>query len=145
MTYTITPVSGDAEWQHAVAIRTEVFIEEQACPPEEEWDEHDETARHFLLRVDGVPAGTARWRVALRDERPVAKLERFAVRAPFRGHGLGRALVAHVSADAERAGFAEQVLYAQAHLERFYEGFGFRRCGANFWEAGIDHVPMRKS
>ena len=44
----IRPIRSDAEWQLVKTIRTRVFIEEQACPPEEEWDTYDATSRHFL-------------------------------------------------------------------------------------------------
>jgi ElaA protein len=36
------------------------------------------------------------------------------------------------------------VLHAQAHLERWYESFGYHRTGENFDDAGIDHVPMAR-
>ena len=142
MSYNIHPIEGAADWQAVSAIRQRVFVEEQRCPPEEEWDAHDATARHVLLTTEDRPAGCARWRVASHDGRAAAKLERFAVLPEFRGRGLGRALVGWVVADAEQAGFSRQMLYAQAHLEAFYESFGFRRSGLDFWEAGLLHTPM---
>ncbi len=143
--YDIGPVESEEMWEAAKAIRQLVFVEEQQCPPEEEWDVHDATARHLLLTVGGVPAGTARWRATRYGTRPAAKLERFAVLPAYRGQGLGRRLVGWVVADAERAGFATQVLSAQAHLEAFYASFGFTRSGADFWEAGILHTPMART
>lgn len=149
MTFTLAPVTSDALWRHAVRIRTAVFIDEQACPPEEEWDGFDPwdgpgAARHVVAFADGAPAATARWRVVAHDGRSAAKLERFAVLPAFRGRGLGRWLVGQVVALAEAAGYGHQVLHAQAHLEGFYAGFGFERCGDGFWEAGILHVPMAR-
>ncbi len=35
----VTPVRRDADWEKARAIRTQVFVEEQECPPDEEWDD----------------------------------------------------------------------------------------------------------
>ena len=35
-------------------------------------------------------------------------------------------------------------LNAQAHLERWYESFGYRRTGDDFDDAGILHVPMTR-
>jgi ElaA protein len=35
-------------------------------------------------------------------------------------------------------------LGAQAHLESWYERFGFRRSGPGYVEDGIPHVPMRR-
>ncbi len=141
---TIVPALTEADWQAVRAIRQAVFVDEQGCPPADEWDAADAPERrgvsthHLLARVDDAPAGCARWR-------PVgdaAKLERFAVLAPCRRTGLGRALVARAIADATAAGHARLVLHAQAHLQSFYESFGFRVVGAPFGEAGIEHVKM---
>jgi len=42
------------------AIRDKVFIQEQRVPLEEEFDEFDNAARHWLALVDGNPVGTVR-------------------------------------------------------------------------------------
>ncbi|MES3629022.1 MAG: GNAT family N-acetyltransferase [Longimonas sp.] len=140
---TIAPVTSADDFEQVRAIRTEVFIEEQECPPEEEWDGHDDTARHVLARLeDGTPVGTARWRTVPHDEGLAAKLERFAVRAPHRGEGIGTLLVQYVMEDARQAGFETQKLHAQARLETYYARFGFVSTGERFTEAGIPHVAM---
>lgn len=143
----IRPVISDATWEHAREIRQQVFVVEQACPPEEEWDEHDwdgarADAHHVVGYQDGQPIATARWRVADWEGETVAKLERFAVLAAFRGGGRGRDLVRHLMAAARQAGHATLFLHAQAHLERFYRDFGFVTVGERFQEAGIPHVKM---
>jgi predicted GNAT family N-acyltransferase len=141
---TVTPVENESEWTHVRAIRRRVFIDEQDCPPEEEWDGLDETSRHVLGTVGGEPVATARWRTVPYDEALAAKLERFAVLPSYRGQGFGRQLVRYVLHDAHRAGFDRFVLHAQAHLEAFYASFGFERVGEPFVEAGIPHVKMVK-
>lgn len=138
----IRPVTGEADWTAAQAIRQRVFVEEQGCAPEEEWDEHDPVSRHVLGMVEGEAAGTARWRAVRHSGQPAAKLERFAVLPEYRGRGFGRQLVRCLIEDARRAGFAVFVLHAQAHLQDFYAPFGFRRQGDVFEEAGIPHVEM---
>lgn len=143
MSVTIRPIANTDAMAEARAIREDVFIEEQDCPPEEEWDGHDATARHLIARLDdGTAVGTARWRTVLHNETPVAKLERFAVRKPYRGEGIGTKLVRYAIADAKQAGFATQKLHAQAHLETYYAHFGFVSTGERFTEAGIPHVAM---
>jgi predicted GNAT family N-acyltransferase len=138
----ITPVRRDAEWEKARAIRTKVFVEEQDCPPDEEWDGHDETSRHVLGWVDGEAVATARWRTVPHDENIVAKLERFAVLPSHRGQGHGTQLVHSVLEDARRAGFDTFLVHAQAHLENWYEELGFESTGRTFEEVGIPHVEM---
>ena len=138
----ITPLRRDADWEKARAIRTTVFVEEQDCPPDEEWDGHDETSRHVLGWVDGEAVATARWRTVPHDENIVAKLERFAVLPSHRGQGHGTQLVHSVLEDARRAGFDTFLVHAQAHLENWYEELGFESTGRTFEEVGIPHVEM---
>lgn len=138
----IRPVSSQEEWKHARRIRTRVFVDEQACPPELEWDDHEEESRHLVGYVDGEPVSVARWRTARVDERTAAKLERIAVLPDYRGRGLGRTMVSFLIQDARRAGFDVFVLHAQTHLEAFYRAFDFERTGDVFEEAGIEHVRM---
>lgn len=136
----------EADWQTVRAIRDAVFVREQACPPDEEWDAHDapeargRTVHHLLGTVGGAPAACARWRAV--EDGAVAKLERFAVLVPFRGGGRGREIVAAALAAAQTAGHARFMLYAQSHLDGFYGSFGFVPEGDLFWEAGIEHVKM---
>lgn len=138
----VTPVQSDEEWAEARTIRKRVFIEEQDCPPDEEWDGHDERSRHVLGRVDGQAAATARWRTVPHNEEIVAKLERFAVLPEYRGQGYGTQLVHSVLRDARRAGFNTFLVHAQSHLQDWYEDLGFRSTGRTFEEAGLPHVEM---
>ncbi len=138
----IQPVESEAAWEEARRIRQHVFVEEQGCPPEEEWDAHDPASRHLVGYAEGRAVAVARWRAAAHGEEIVAKLERFAVLPDCRGRGYGRAMVARAMRDARQAGFDVLFLHAQAHLENFYASFGFERAGAPFVEAGIPHVPM---
>jgi predicted GNAT family N-acyltransferase len=138
----ITPVQSDDDWEAARAIRERVFIDEQDCPPEAEWDGHDETSRHVLGRVDGKAVATARWRAVPHEEEIVAKLERFAVLPDHREQGYGTQLVQSVLEDARRAGFDTFLVHAQAHLEDWYAALGFVSTGRTFEEVGIPHVEM---
>lgn len=141
---TVRPVTDTAGWDAARSIRQRVFVEEQACPPEEEWDAHDTdpACRHLLGRVEGEAVAVARWRPVEKAGRTWAKLERFAVLPEHRGLGLGRLMIAEAIEDARRAGHVRFVLHAQTHLEALYAGFGFTREGEPFEEAGIPHVRM---
>lgn len=138
----IVPVRSDADWQQVRLIRERVFIDEQDCPPDDEWDGHDATSRHVLGRVDGTAVATARWRTVPHDEEIVAKLERFAVLPEHRGKGYGTQLVRFVLEDARQAGFDTFLIHAQAHLEDWYADLGFQSTGRTFEEVGIPHVEM---
>lgn len=140
----IKRVSSKADWVAARVIRQRVFVEEQHCPPEEEWDAYDAHSQHLIGLVEGVPVAVARWRAVFHEGERAAKLERFAVLPAHRGRGYGRALVGFAMKDARQAGFHTFLLHAQAHLEAFYADFGFVPFGAPFVEAGIPHVAMRR-
>lgn len=138
----VRPVSGEDDWNAARSIRTRVFVVEQSCPPEEEWDAFDDASRHLLGWLGDEAVAVARWRVVPHNERLVAKLERFAVLAHVRGRGFGRTMVEAAIEDAVAGGFSEQYIHAQSHLQSFYERLGFECVGEAFMEAGIPHVAM---
>jgi predicted GNAT family N-acyltransferase len=146
--FAVRRLAGEADWEAAREIRRRVFIEEQGCPPEEEWDEHDAppargtTCIHLLGLAGDEPVATARWRVIDHAGAPAAKLERFAVLRGHRGRGLGRRIVAAAMDDARAAGHDRFVLHAQSYLVEFYADFGFTPAGRPFDEAGIEHVRM---
>lgn len=134
----VKKVTEQAELDTAHTIRREVFVVEQNCPPDLEW-EHDDVSHHFLATVDGEPAGASRWRKTENGY----KLERFAVLKTFRGYGVGGELVKAVLADLPIE--ADYVyLNSQTHAMSFYEKLGFEASGPEFEEAGIKHYKMVK-
>jgi predicted GNAT family N-acyltransferase len=137
----VTVAETEADQLAAFGIRRAVFIEEQAIPEAEEWDDHDATATHLLIRVDGVPAATARV-IAAGDS---AKIGRVAVMPAMRGTGLGRQVVGHALQFAAERGFRHAVLEAQLHAIPFYEGLGFVAEGPEFDDgSGLLHRRMTR-
>src|SRR5258708_34397448 len=125
-----------SDLENVFAIRREVFVGEQNCPPELEWEFEDES-NHFLATVDGEPAGASRWRKTDKGY----KLERFAVLKKFRGFGVGQELVKAVLNDLPPD--AEYVyMHAQIQAVSLYEKFNFIKTGPEFEEAGIRNFKM---
>lgn len=129
------------DWHEAapvlVAIRTAVFVEEQAVPAGLEQDGRDGECVHALARSgDGRAVGTGRLM-------PEGRIGRMAVLAPWRRRGAGAALLAALVDEARRRGFREATLHAQSHARAFYERHGFAAEGDEYLEAGIAHVGMR--
>ena len=126
----------------AFTIRELVFVQGQGVPADDEYDQHDRqaTTRHYLARVDGQPAGAARWRPTDKG----VKLERFAVLPAFRNHGVGTALVRQVLADvqAEAPDATQVYLHAQLQAIPLYERTGFQKVGELFEECDIQHYKM---
>jgi len=129
-------VSNKEELENVFAIRRKVFVDEQNCPPELEWEFEDESV-HFLGTVNAEPAGASRWRKTDKGY----KLERFAVLKEFRGIGLGQALVAAVIKDLPQDA-SYVYLHAQLAAMPLYTKFGFIKAGEQFEEAGIQHFKM---
>lgn len=127
---------GDPALNDGLAIRRKVFVDEQHCPPELEY-ENDDVSTHFLAFCDGVPCGAARWR---KTENGI-KLERFAVLPEYRGKGVGAYLVKAVLADVPQTS-GKIYLNAQVSATDFYVQFGFIPVGNRFEEAGIMHQQM---
>jgi predicted GNAT family N-acyltransferase len=134
----VNRVNDPESLEKVFAIRREVFVGEQNCPPELEW-EHEEESTHFLATVNGEPAGASRWRKTDNGY----KLERFAVLQKFRGQGVAQQLVSTVLADLPAD--ADYIyLNAQLLAMGLYEKFGFVKEGPQFEEAGIQHFKMVK-
>ncbi|WP_436924757.1 GNAT family N-acetyltransferase [Halosimplex amylolyticum] len=130
-----------ADRENALAVRREVFIEEQGVPEDVEMDGEDDDAVHFVATDDDEPVGAAR----LREVEPgVGKVERVAVVADRRGEGIGRELMATLESTAADQGIDRLVMHAQTHVKAFYRNLDYETTSDVFEEAGIDHVEMEK-
>jgi predicted GNAT family N-acyltransferase len=119
-------------------LRVDVFVVEQQCPyPELDGRDLEPATVHLWLESDGEVAATIR----ILDDGGTRAIGRVATAAGFRGRGLAAQLMA---AGIARCDGVPITLGAQAHLEGWYERFGFRRSGPGYVEDGIPHVPMRR-
>lgn len=123
--------------QDATLIRHEVFVQEQHVPIEEELDLEDPRCIHAVAyNEQGLAVGTGRLL-------PNAHIGRMAVRASYRGRGVGSDLLRALVNEARRHQYLEVVLAAQVHAQPFYAAHGFVAEGGVFMDAGIEHVTMR--
>ncbi len=67
-----------------------------------------------------------------------------AVIDDVRRRGVGSALLAFLEVEARRRGASGFLLWAQTHARQFYERAGYVATGAEFDDAGIPHVAMKK-
>ncbi len=118
-------------------VRLWVFVGEQEVPLEDEVDDDDAIAIHYLVRDRNIPVGTAR----LVPKGSFAKIGRLAVLRPHRCCGVGSAIMAYILATDGRA-YERLILDAQLHAIPFYERWGFRAEGETFMDAGIPHRRM---
>ena len=111
--YSARPVRTLNDYQMVAALRAAVFMTEQACPYEEEFDGNDLCATHFLLFDKGRPVGTLR----VRWFADFAKLERIALLPCERGRMGGlRVLLAEMFELVARKGYRRMLGQIQARL-----------------------------
>lgn len=123
----------------AFNLRREVFVWEQKVPEEDEMDDYDLTATHFVAIEQGEVVGTLR--LIFLDEH--VKIGRVAVRHSFRGRGIAKALLRTAMNYATQKGHDRFYLGAQSDKLGFYESLGFVAFGPEFEDGGMPHRAMR--
>lgn len=145
MTSPSASLASAADQAELRALRHQVFVVEQAVPPELEQDELDAAAAHAVVRgADGRVVGTGRMVVQGGPGERVARIGRMAVAGEARGTGVGAALLALLEDEARKAGCGRVEVHAQSHAAGFYRRAGYEPEGDPFDEAGIPHVAMWK-
>lgn len=136
----VKKISSETDIQVCLAIRRQIFIEEQNVPLHEEVDGLDSSSDHYLLFVDNLPVGTARVRYL--DD--FAKIQRVAILESFRGHGLGHVLMNFIIGDLKQNLTVKKAkLGAQTYAIPFYEKLGFIVCSDEYIDAGIPTRDMQ--
>lgn len=140
----VIQVANEEEFQQALAIRREVFIEEQEVPEDLEIDELEQVATHVLAYDDtGKPVATGR--IIPYEGGKAGKMQRIAVLKNARTGGYGRVIMNKLEAIGRELGYTKFVLEAQTHAEGFYRKLGYVTVSDEpFLEAGIWHVKMEK-
>lgn len=137
----IRKVTTKKERDDATFVRMIVFVKEQHVPEEEELDQHDETAIHFVGYTQDEAVAASRLRYV--DE--YGKLERICVRKEFRGKHFGKMIIEEMERKIREDGYIKAKLNAQTHAIGFYEDQGYKKLSNEvFMDAGIPHVTMIK-
>jgi len=123
-------------------IRHAVFVEEQGCPAEQEWDQYDAIAIHFLVKDSEDQVYACARMVRDHHSATKASIGRFAVYPQYRRQGITRQLVKYIIAFARSQGIFELTLSAQTYVTKLYQSAGFETLGNPYDEVGIPHVRM---
>lgn len=116
-----------ADIMQVVAIRASVFMSDQMCPYEEEFDGNDFCATHLIGYIGHEPAASIRARFFA----DFCKLERLAVRAEYRKTRLAFQMVRAGIELARKKGFRRIYGHAQDRLVNFWAHFGAKPLGPN--------------
>lgn len=104
------------DFQKVACIRATVFMGEQACPFDEEFDGNDLCGTHLVAYWRGEPAATVR----LRWFADFFKVERVCILERFRGCAILPGLMAHAFELASRKGYQKGIGHIQARLQRMW-------------------------
>ncbi|HKU64972.1 MAG TPA: GNAT family N-acetyltransferase [Rhizomicrobium sp.] len=105
-----------------IAMRSAVYIGEQECPYDEEYDGNDLAATHLLVYVGDEPAGCLR----VRFFADFAKIERLVVRKEFRKTRAAFHVVRAGFKLCQAKGYRRVYGHSQTRLVNFWGRFGFR-------------------
>lgn len=122
--------------QAAKAIREAVFVQEQHIAAEDEWDDFDATAIHFVVYLQDQAIATARLL-------PNNSIGRVAVLKSYRGLKIGQQLMQAVIDYAQQEQRAFLKLSSQVHAIGFYQALGFKVQGQDYLDCGIAHIDMQ--
>jgi predicted GNAT family N-acyltransferase len=138
---TIRVVRSMEEMARVIAIRSAVYMGEQHCPFEEEFDGNDFSATHLICHKGREPVGCMR----IRYFADFAKLERLAVRGENRNAGLASQIVDTAIELCRKKGYRVLYAHSQKRLVSFWEQRGFARMpGAReFAFSDYDYVEVK--
>lgn len=133
-------ITSKEERDQAFHLRRLVFVDEQHVPLEEELDQYEDDAIHFIGIQDHVPIAASR----LRWIDNYGKLERICIRKDYRGQSYGKYVIEVMEQTIREHGYSLAKLGAQTHAITFYERLGYQIVSDVFMDAGIPHVTMSK-
>jgi len=140
----VTVASTLNDLMQVIALRAMVYMSEQVCPYDEEFDGNDFAgSTHLIVRRYGEPVGVLR----LRWFADFCKLERVAVRREERGRAATMALIRGAVDLAEQKGYRLIIGHAQERLVPFWKrqfGFSPRADRPSFAFSDHSYVEMER-
>jgi predicted GNAT family N-acyltransferase len=118
----ITVARSFDDLMRVAAVRNSVYVGEQECPYEEEYDGNDLSATHLLAYIGDEPVGCLR----LRFFAGFAKFERMAIRKEFRKSRAAIQLARAGFKLCQKKGYTRVLGHIQEQLLPFWTRFGFR-------------------
>ena len=109
------------DYMKVVAIRSSVFLAEQDCPYDEEFDNNDLSASHLIAYLRNEPVATLR----IRWFASFAKIERVCVMKHVRGGALVKLMIETAVEMIGRKGYRHVLGYIQKRLVPFWKQLGF--------------------
>ncbi len=133
-------IHGSEDFEPARSVRETVFVQEQGFDPKIEFDAFDQSAWHLIALDDELPIATGRIYL---DEGKF-HIGRICVIEPYRGFGVGSAVVRLLLSRAMAISAPGVHVSSQVQAKDFYKKFGFEETGEPYTPPGehIEHVDM---
>ena len=123
-------------------LRVDVFVAEQDCPYAEiDQIDADPGTTHLLARAPGQCPAELAATLRIYGTGDVMHLGRVCTAPQWRGQGIAARLI---RVGLETCGDQPVEIGAQAHLQQWYEQFGFVLSGPESLDGRIPHVTMRR-
>ena len=125
-------------------LRIEVFIFEQKCPIEEEFDIYDNLnsdSIHFIAEDNDECIGTAR---IVKCENNKFKIQRVCIKKSKRKLSYGSKLMDKLHQYLVDLNIGDIEISAQTSALKFYKNLGYLEEGSRNLEAGLEHIKMKK-
>ena len=131
------------DFMKVVAVRSSVFLAEQDCPYDEEFDNNDLSACHLIAYLRGEPVATLR----IRWFANFAKIERVCVMKHVRGGSLVKLMIETAVEVISRKGYLHVLGYIQKRLVPFWKQLGFtpREGREGFRFSDYDYVECSRT
>lgn len=131
-----------ADFMKVVAIRSSVFLAEQDCPYEEEFDNNDLSSLHLIAYLRGQPVATLR----VRWFANFAKIERVCVMKHVRGGAVVKLMIETAVDIISRKGYTVAIGYIQKRLAPFWKQLGFlpREGRSDFRFSDYEYVECQR-
>ncbi len=127
----------------ALAIRFEVFCDEQGYGREQEMDSLDASSWHVVLYdKEGIPSATGR---VIDEGNGLFSIGRVCVAKRLRGMQAGRKLMELLMDKCWELGAEEIQLSAQVQAQGFYERLGFAASGPVYMDGHVPHIHMTRT
>lgn len=123
-----------------IAIRTEVFIQEQNIAVQDELEKDNYLFQHYVLYYNNNKATTAR----MRKINDYYIIGRVAVLKEYRKLGLGKKIVDFIHQEIKTLNGTKAIVHAQTKVQNFYQNLGYIQTSDIFYEANIPHIIMEK-
>lgn len=136
----VTVARSIEDLMRAFSVRNAVYVSEQKCPYDEEFDGNDLSATHLLGYAGNEAVGCLR----IRYFADFAKIERLAVRSDFRSLGIGSQLVRAATELCQVKGYRRIYAHSQKRLLEFWAQFAFEPLegGREFVFSDFDYVEV---